>query len=171
MFKRYLDWLHDHFYYHFLRPLSTENPVELILDCYDVHRSVEIRQYAAECFISLWFTPAGHIDGLQPLDRAVFEVLKAIFRQRFEVVRHQSWNQRVTKATAMDILADIWKNVEPKSVHRGRAIYEDDFGPENDEGERKVNHPSDIWFQLRLAAGKTCSSRHSVDDVGSGRKE
>jgi hypothetical protein len=52
-FKRYLDWLHNHFCFHCLRPLTAENSVELILDCYVVHRSVEIRQYATERFIRL----------------------------------------------------------------------------------------------------------------------
>jgi hypothetical protein len=35
----------------------------------------------------------------------------------------------------MEILADVWKNLEPKSIHRDWAIYEDHFGPEDDEGE------------------------------------
>jgi hypothetical protein len=33
------------------------------------------------------------------------------------------------------ILADVWKNLEPKLIHRGWAIYENDFGPEEDERE------------------------------------
>jgi hypothetical protein len=135
IFQRYLDWLHDHFCSHCLRPLSAENPVELILDCYAVHRSVETMQYAAERFIRLSFSPAGHTDGLRPLDRAVFGDITAIFRRRFEVVRRESWNQRVTKVTATNILADVWKNLEPKSICRGWATYEDDFGPEDEEEE------------------------------------
>jgi hypothetical protein len=35
----------------------------------------------------------------------------------------------------MAILVDVWKNLEPQSIHRGWAIYEDDFGPEDDQGE------------------------------------
>jgi hypothetical protein len=27
------------------------------------------------------------------------------------------------------------KSLKPKLIHRGWAIYEDDFGPEDDEGE------------------------------------
>jgi hypothetical protein len=42
-FKCYLDWLDDHFCCHCLKPLSADNSVELILDSYAVHRSVEIR--------------------------------------------------------------------------------------------------------------------------------
>jgi hypothetical protein len=41
----------------------------------------------------------------------------------------------MTKTDAMDILADVWKGLEPKSIYRGWAIYEDDFGPKDDEGE------------------------------------
>jgi hypothetical protein len=91
IFQHYLGWPHDHFCPHCLRPLSAENPVELILDCYAVHRSVEITQYAAERFIRLWFTHAGHTDGLRPLDRAVFGDITTIFWRRFEVVRRQFW--------------------------------------------------------------------------------
>jgi hypothetical protein len=67
-FKRYLDWLHDYFCSHCLRPLSAENSVELILDCYAVHRLLEIRKYATERFIRLWVIPEVHADRLQPLD-------------------------------------------------------------------------------------------------------
>jgi hypothetical protein len=35
----------------------------------------------------------------------------------------------------MDILADVWNNLEPKSIRRGWDIYGDDFGPEDDEEE------------------------------------
>jgi hypothetical protein len=35
----------------------------------------------------------------------------------------------------MDILADAWKNLEPKPIHRSWAFYEDDFDPEDDEEE------------------------------------
>jgi hypothetical protein len=42
----------------------------------------------------------------------------------------------VTKAIAMDIFVDVWKNFEPKSIHRGWVIYEDDFGPEDNKGQR-----------------------------------
>jgi hypothetical protein len=33
----------------------------------------------------------------------------------------------------MGILVDVWKNLQPKSVHRGWAICEDDFDPEDAE--------------------------------------
>jgi hypothetical protein len=80
-FKRCLDWLHDHFWSHCLRPLSAENSVQLTLDCYAVHRSVEIRQYATERFIRLWVIPEVHADRLQPLDRAAFGTIKVILRR------------------------------------------------------------------------------------------
>jgi hypothetical protein len=67
-FKCYLGWLDDHFCCHCLRPLSAENSVEFILDCYAVHRSVEISQYTTERFIRLWVIPEVHADRMQPLD-------------------------------------------------------------------------------------------------------
>jgi hypothetical protein len=67
-FKCYLDRLHNYFCSHCLRPLSAENSVELILDCYAVHRLLEIRKYTTERFIILWVIPEVYADRLQPLD-------------------------------------------------------------------------------------------------------
>jgi hypothetical protein len=41
----------------------------------------------------------------------------------------------------MDPLADAWKNLEPKSIHRGWVISHDDFGPEDDgeEGRKSIS--------------------------------
>jgi hypothetical protein len=137
-FKHYLDWLHDYCANDFGFAISAHLPIHLILDCYSVHRSEQIKQYAADRCIKLWFIPAGHTDALQPLDRAVFGAIKSIFRRRFEECQRNSWDKRVTKTKAVEILHEIWNQLSPDSIHLGWNIYEPDFGPEgneNDHGE------------------------------------
>jgi hypothetical protein len=129
-FKHYLDWLAGYFAREDHAALAPGDEVDLILDCYSVHRSFLIKEYAREHGIKLWFIPAGHTDELQPLDRAVFGAIKSIFRRRFEALRRESPNDRVTKSVAIDILIDIWENVSPASIAAGWAIYEEDFGPD-----------------------------------------
>jgi hypothetical protein len=111
-------------------------PIEwLILDCSSVHRSAEIKQYAAELGIRLWFIPAGHTDELQPLDRAVFGAIKALFCGKFEALMRARPNQQRTTAGAMDLLSEIWTELAPASVDEGWSVYEEDFGPSEDHEE------------------------------------
>jgi hypothetical protein len=45
----------------------------------------------------------------------------------------------------MDALLDIWEELSADSIHRARASYEDDFGPEEDDDadeEERVNATS-----------------------------
>jgi hypothetical protein len=69
------------------------------------------------------------------LDRAVFGAIKSIFRRRFEELRRQSPDSRVTKSVAIQILTEIWENLSPAAIHSGWAIYEDDFGPDADAAD------------------------------------
>jgi hypothetical protein len=110
--------------------------LHLILDCYSVHRSKEIKEHAQRVQIKLWFIPAGHTDELQPLDRAVFGAIKSIFRRRFEELCRRSPNGRVTKSVAVRILIEIWENLSPAAIHSGWAIYGDDFGQDAGAADR-----------------------------------
>jgi hypothetical protein len=130
-FEHYLDSLAEQY----RGRIDPEHPLHLILDCYAVHRAVQIKAHAKKLGIKLWFIPAGYTDELQPLDRAVFGVLKAIFRRRFEELCRQSPNGRVTRSIALEILKGIWKDLSLASIHEGWAIYEDDFGPDADEAD------------------------------------
>jgi hypothetical protein len=102
------------------------------LDCYSVHRSKEITQYARHIGIKLWFIPAGHTDELQHLDRAVFGTMKSIFRRKFEEFCRQLPDGRMTKSIAIRILIGIWNDLSTAALHRGWSIFEDDFGPSDD---------------------------------------
>jgi hypothetical protein len=55
-----------------------------------------------------------------------------MFRGIFEELLRQWPNRRVTKATAMQILKEIWAQLSPASIRVGLSIYEDDFGPDDD---------------------------------------
>jgi hypothetical protein len=131
-FKHYLDWLHDYYSIEQRIEISINQPIQLILDCYSVHRSEQIKQYAADRFIQLWFIPAGHTDALQPLDRAVFGAMKSIFRRKFEEYQRNSRDMRVSKSIAVAILNEIWNDLSIESIHLGWSIYGPDFGPEAD---------------------------------------
>jgi hypothetical protein len=118
-FKRYVDWLSRQYCTAHPGVITPERPIELILDCYSVYRSAEIKQYAAELGIRPWFIPAGHTDELQPLDRAVFGAIKAMFRRKFEALMRARPNQQLRKAVAMDVLSEIWTELAPVSIDQG----------------------------------------------------
>jgi hypothetical protein len=134
-FKRDLEWLSRQYCTAGLGVITLERPIELILDCYSVHRSAEIKQYAAELGIRLWFIPAGHTDELPPLDRAVFGAIKAMFRRKFEALMRSRPNQQLRKAGAMDLLSEIWTELAAASIDQGWSIDEEDFGPSVDHDE------------------------------------
>jgi hypothetical protein len=99
--------------------ITPGRPIELILDFYTVHRSAEIKQYAAELGIRLWFIPAGRTDELQPLDRVVFGAIQSIFGRKFEALMRAWPNQQLRKAVAMDLLSGIWTELAPASIDQG----------------------------------------------------
>jgi hypothetical protein len=130
-FRHYLDSLAELY----SERIPPGRQLHLILDCYSVHRSKEIKQYARSLGIKLWFIPAGHTDELQPLDRAVFGAMKSIFRRKFEALCRQSANGRLTKSNAIQILVEIWDGLSAAAIHRGWSIYEDDFGSGDDSDD------------------------------------
>jgi hypothetical protein len=69
--------------------------------------------------MQLWFIPAGFTHELQPLDRAVFGAIKAMFGGIFEEPLRPSPNGRVTRATAMQILKEIWAQLSPACIRAG----------------------------------------------------
>jgi hypothetical protein len=127
-FARYLDWLAGQY----REKMAAGCQLDLVLDCYSVHRSSETKAHAASLGIRLWFIPAGHTDELQPLDRAVFGAMKGTFRRRFELECRRHPHQRVTKSAAIEILIEIWKGLGNAAISRGWQIYADDFGLEED---------------------------------------
>jgi hypothetical protein len=60
-------------------------PIYLILDCYAVHRSPEVRDCTLSLGVLMRFTPGDMADSLQPLPCAVFGTLKAAARRLFRM--------------------------------------------------------------------------------------
>jgi hypothetical protein len=112
--------------------VSAARPLDIVRDCDCVHRLEDVRDHAADLKIRLWFIPAGDTNELQPLDRAVFGAMKAMFRRRFESLHRQHPEDRVTKSLDLQIVAEIWENVGVASILHGWEIDADDVGPDKD---------------------------------------
>jgi hypothetical protein len=72
---------------------------------------------------------AGFTDELQPLDRAVFGPMKAMFRRLFELTWRDSPGKRASRLAAIQLLKEIWQTLTVDSIRKGWSIYEEDFGP------------------------------------------
>ena len=102
-----------------------DGPVYLVLDCYSVHRTDEIRQLAKTLGIELIFIPPGLTDEYQPLDRAVFGVMKQHFRQLWRKQYSQNPSEPFTRAKAVQLLVPAWERVSPSVLENAWTIYED----------------------------------------------
>ena len=102
-----------------------DDPVYLVLDCYSVHRTDEIRQLAKTLGIELIFIPPGLTDEYQPLDRAVFGVMKQHFRQLWRKQYSQNPSEPFTRAKAVQLLVPAWERVSPSVLENAWTIYED----------------------------------------------
>jgi hypothetical protein len=101
-----------------------EEPIYLILDCYSVHRSQEIREYARHLGIIMKFIPPGTTDSLQPLDRAVFGTLKGIARRLFRMEATDSLCPHLTLQLAAQFLVRAWEQVSTQVLDHAWSIYE-----------------------------------------------
>jgi hypothetical protein len=106
------------------REFPGEEPVYLILDCYSVHWSPEIREFAEQLGIFMKFIPAGMTDSLQPLDRAVFGTLKGIARRLFRMEATDSLCPQLTTQLAAQFLVGAWEQVSTQVLDRAWSIYE-----------------------------------------------
>jgi hypothetical protein len=127
-FRQYLDWLA--MYYE--DEIAAGYWIQLILDLYPVHRSDQIKKYAKARHIRLWFIPAGFTDELQPLDRAVFGAMKAMFRRLFEEVWRGTPDKRASRLAAIQLLKEIWQTLSVNSIRKGWSIYDTSFGTADD---------------------------------------
>jgi hypothetical protein len=83
-----------------------------------------VKQEAAALGIRLYFIHAGFTDELQPLDRYVFGVLKAMCRRMFhrfiEVV-----SDTVRRPDAVEFMCRAWSEVIEYVMRRAWGIYEE----------------------------------------------
>lgn len=116
-FKQYLDFLSEHF---------NHEPVHLILDVYAVHRNEEIKEYAKNLGIQMYFIPAGLTDKFQPLDRRVFGCLKATARHIFYEQMLENPEMEFTKQKAVESLIYSWEHLSQEVIEDAWSIYLDD---------------------------------------------
>jgi hypothetical protein len=100
-------------------------PIHLVLDLYTAHHTDHIREVAGQQEINLHFIPAGMTDLLQPLDRAVFGILKATARRYFHERCMQEPCLARPKADAVVDLIRSWDELRPELAVLGWEIYED----------------------------------------------
>jgi hypothetical protein len=98
-----------------------EKPIHLLMDCYKVHLDRQIRADADSMFqIQFHFIPAGLTDEWQPLDRAVFAVVKAISRRLYREEMALQMFERVNKR----MLLEAWSRVSHATYRRAWRCYD-----------------------------------------------
>ena len=103
---------------------SDDERIWLILDLYSVHRTDQVRMTAKSLNIELIFIPPGQTDHFQPLDRAVFGVLKAYMRKLWREQYAQNCEMRFTKELAVKMLIPAWERVSTNVISKGWSIFE-----------------------------------------------
>jgi transposase len=98
--------------------------LHVILDVYAVHKSPEVLKAAERLGVVLHFIPAGQTDHYQPLDRAVFGVLKAISRRLYREFFAGKAEEKVDKPRAAQFLMEAWEQVKPEVLRRAWLIYD-----------------------------------------------
>jgi hypothetical protein len=95
------------------------------MDCYKVHLDRQIRADADSMFqIKFHFIPAGLTDEWQPLDRAVFGVVKAISRRLYREEMFDQMFERVNKRKATEMLLEAWSRVSHATYRRAWRCYD-----------------------------------------------
>ena len=107
-----------------LRERYGDETVYLLLDCYTVHKTDEIRDLAHALDIELIYIPPGLTDEYQPLDRAVFGVMKQHFRYLWRKQYEADPSQRFSRAKAVQLLIPAWERVSPEVLEDAWTVYE-----------------------------------------------
>jgi hypothetical protein len=131
-------WVTAENFEEYLRLLKQQLPgddlIYLVLDCYSVHRNQRIRDAAADLGIVLKFVPAGMTDELQPLDRAVFGIMKSAMRRMWRQYCADCENPRLTLQVGAQFLMRAWERVSAHVIANGWRIDEGDDGDLDDGG-------------------------------------
>ena len=114
-FSEYLMFIREYF--------GDDDRIWLLLDAYSVHRTDEVKKLADSMNIELIFIPPGQTERFQPLDRAVFGVLKAYLRKLWRVEYSENPSLRFDKTIAVKLLIPAWERISPRVIDRGWAIF------------------------------------------------
>lgn len=132
--ERYLRTLHSY---------TKRQPCALILDVYPAHRTDHIKALAAELQIELVFIPPGCTDACQPLDIAVFAVLKAHAKRLWRQYYHEMKGERLEWITLMDHLVESWDLIDEKVIANAWNMYNEfqDYGLFDDDSDDNDDAP------------------------------
>lgn len=115
-FMQYLDKLSQHY---------NGEELHVILDCYSVHRTHEVKDFAKALNINLYFIPPGCTDALQPLDRRVFGSIKATAKAIFRMRGYGDEMRRTMKMAVEDMIA-AWESLKTHTIESAWSIYHSD---------------------------------------------
>lgn len=97
--------------------------IHLIVDSYSSHISTASQQKAEELNIELIYIPSGYTDAYQPLDIAVFAVLKSIANAK---LRHFLLDNPLTELgmkKSVEFLIESWNEVSVETLQKGWNQY------------------------------------------------
>jgi hypothetical protein len=97
-------------------------PLFLVLDVYERHRTEHLRERASELNITLCFVPAGGTSRFQPLDTRIFGELKARARHEFFQLAAQTGVLGATPQQAVEIRIDTRERISPQNLRKARAV-------------------------------------------------
>ena len=100
-----------------------DDRIWLLLDAYSVHRTDEVKKLADSMNIELIFIPPGQTERFQPLDRAVFGVLKAYLRKLWRIEYSQDPSLRFNKTMAVKLLLPAWEKISAHVIDGGWTIF------------------------------------------------
>jgi hypothetical protein len=126
-FIRYLHLLRAHY--------NDKKPIYLILDQYSVHRTAAVKAATRRENIELFFIPASCTDALQPLDRRVFGVLKAMGKHEYHTGERLGL-ERTKKQACQDMLTawdELGEEVLKSAWSHLFENYYEEFGDNDDE--------------------------------------
>jgi hypothetical protein len=106
-----------------LRSVMGLGPIHLLLDCYSAHRTDAVKEAAVRLGITLRFVPPGLTDKFQPLDRAVFGVLKAQAKRLFHARFHLNAYERRTKQDAVANMVNAWSLLGESAIDAAWDVY------------------------------------------------
>jgi hypothetical protein len=98
--------------------------LHLVLDVYKVHTTQAVKDLAEELNIELHYIPPGMTDACQPLDRAIFGVLKAKAKKAFREQFYQKSSIKMSKRLATELFLQCWDEVSDEALQRAWCVYD-----------------------------------------------
>lgn len=111
-------------YLKFLRSqYSDEKKIHLIVDSYSSHKGKKVEETIKDLNISLTYIPDGYTDSFQPLDIAVFAVLKSIANAKLSQFLLDNPDDPIGMEKSVQVLIESWDQISEETIERGWAQY------------------------------------------------